>query len=223
MNDERRRELSDLDDLVVNMELTLISIVQGVALTFLVESSRPLVGGGPPEYWPYVASGLLTILTWWSRAAIHTFTVIGWPINFSHNFLYVASALVEAVMFTYVTDPPRWFAISAVFTAMVWVMFALDARLIRQARARTAGDAGAPLFAILQRDQAANVRYRMPATIAFYVIAAIATAAWPSWFIARRGHLAFAALQLAGGVANLLFIARFFRSISGSIPAARAR
>src|SRR5690242_48613 len=74
----------DLDGLVVNMELTLISIIQGVALYFLTESSRAPLLEGQFGVVPYVVVGLLIIFLFWSRSAIHTFTVIRWPLEFGH-------------------------------------------------------------------------------------------------------------------------------------------
>src|SRR5262245_12299475 len=51
----------DLDGLVVNMELTLISIIQGVALYFLTDSSRTPLMAGQVAVLPYVIIGLLII------------------------------------------------------------------------------------------------------------------------------------------------------------------
>jgi hypothetical protein len=52
----------ELDTIVVHMELTLIAIIQGVALTFLVERSHEVIVSLHIILWPYVLTGLLTIL-----------------------------------------------------------------------------------------------------------------------------------------------------------------
>jgi hypothetical protein len=49
--------LRQLDALVVSVELTLVSIIQGVALSFLTESSRTPLGDLRLDLWPYVANG----------------------------------------------------------------------------------------------------------------------------------------------------------------------
>ncbi|HEV7904144.1 MAG TPA: hypothetical protein VGO96_09900, partial [Pyrinomonadaceae bacterium] len=63
----------ELDLLVVNIELTLVSIVQGVALSFLAEASYTVIAARRYLFWPYVISGLFIIMLFWSRSLIHTF------------------------------------------------------------------------------------------------------------------------------------------------------
>lgn len=111
--------MKERDALVLNIELTLISIIQGVALYFLVESSRNLIVDRQYETWPYIASGLVIILLFWSRSIIHGLTVIRWPLEFGHNFLYIACALVEAVMFTQVANPQNWFAVATAYSVLI--------------------------------------------------------------------------------------------------------
>src|ERR1700757_5464651 len=108
----QRATRRQLDGLVVNIELTLVSIIQGVALYFLTESSRAPLGDLRFDQWPYVANGLLVILLFWSRSMAHTLTLIRWPLEFAHNFLYIACTLIEAVTFTDLTVPLEWYAFS---------------------------------------------------------------------------------------------------------------
>src|SRR5260370_6636437 len=91
---------SDLDAMVVEIELTLVSIIQGVALTVLIENAYRAIAEPQLFFWPYVIAGLLVIFVFWSRAVLHIITVIRWPLEFGHNFLYIACALVEAVFFS---------------------------------------------------------------------------------------------------------------------------
>jgi len=77
---ELRREVkAQLDATVVGIELTLISIVQGLALGVLAASSVTPIVELQWETWPYIATGLLAILIFWSRALVHTLSFIGWP------------------------------------------------------------------------------------------------------------------------------------------------
>src|SRR3954469_13669565 len=115
MKTERGRH--DLDPMIVEIELTLVSIIQGVALTMLIESAKEIVTQHHPAFWLYVAGGLFVIFTFWSRAVLHIVTVIRWPLEFGHNFLYIACALVEAILFAQLTDPFRWFLWGAAFMA----------------------------------------------------------------------------------------------------------
>jgi len=80
---------SELDSIVVQIELTLTSIVQGVALYFLIDNARSVLSLQQRAFWPYIISGLLTILIFWSRSVVHTLTLIRWPLEFGHNFFYI--------------------------------------------------------------------------------------------------------------------------------------
>ena len=67
----------------------------------------------------------------WSRSIIHTLTLIKWPLEFGHNFFYIACALGEAVLFTRLDRPLAWFRLSTAYAAFVWLLFVYDLRLIR--------------------------------------------------------------------------------------------
>ena len=89
-----------LDNLVTNIELTLTSIIQGVALSFLcANAAEPLIHFRLDQLL-YLVNALLLIFLFWSRSIGHTLTVIRWPLNFSHNFFYFGAALIESVAFT---------------------------------------------------------------------------------------------------------------------------
>ena len=105
MNLSRR----ELDANIVNIELTLASIIQGVALYFLTDNARTSLS---LSNWPsllYLSAGLCVICIFWSRSIIHTLTLIKWPLEFGHNFLYIACALGEALLFTRLEHPLAWF------------------------------------------------------------------------------------------------------------------
>src|ERR1700740_3026563 len=145
----QRATRRQLDALVVNIELTLVSIIQGVALSFLAESARAPLGDLRYDQWPYVANGLLVILLFWSRSMTHTLTLIRWPLAFAHNFLYIACTLIEATIFTDLSDPMRWYAFTGVFAVAAWLLFLGDLRLIRQRQAEAVGPAEEELYELV--------------------------------------------------------------------------
>jgi hypothetical protein len=57
-SDSRR----ELDAMVVEIELTLTSIVQGVALYFLIDNARTVLSIQQSAFWLYVVGGLLISL-----------------------------------------------------------------------------------------------------------------------------------------------------------------
>ncbi|MBS1914604.1 MAG: hypothetical protein JST22_21655 [Bacteroidetes bacterium] len=212
--DARVRE--QLDGLVVNMELTLISIIQGVALYFLVESSRGMIIGGEFERWPYIVVALITIFLFWSRSLLHTFTVIGWPLEFGHNFIYIACTLVEAVMFTQLANLRSWYAVGIAYGLMVWFLFLFDLEMIHRLR-RNSSEEAAVLCDLLERDQRLNLRVLVPGLVAFNVLAWLAIRLWPSVLLDQGWHVVIGCMQLIGGALYLRYVLRFFRRIAPMI------
>jgi hypothetical protein len=209
-----------LDSMIVEIELTLVSIIQGVALYFLIESARGVIL--QMVFWPYIIAGLLVIFVFWSRSVLHIITVIRWPLEFGHNFLYIACALVEAVLFTRLARPLEWFTASAVFAAIGWVLFVYDLRLI-QARIRdSAGAASDQLCILVQRDQWLNIALLLPAVFLLNMICAVVVQVRPEFFLNHNGHLWLISLQLFGSAAYLFYIVRYFARLAPVIVQARA-
>src|SRR3712207_2217971 len=100
---------------------------------------------GKTQAWPYVGVALLIILLFWSRALIHTLTLIRWPLEFVHNFFYFGCALLEVLAFMHLSDPFMWFVLNAAFAAAVWALFVHDLRLIRARGTDSAGPIGCRL------------------------------------------------------------------------------
>lgn len=202
--------LLELDGLVVNVELTLASIIQGVALYFLTENARGSFALHQSITWLYVASGLLILLVFWSRSIIHTFTLIRWPLEFGHNFLYIGCALVEALMFTRVADPLGWFELSAVYALGIWLLFAYDLRMVRPRAAEEASNATRQLSTMIERDQRLNIWILIPALFLYGLASVVCLRLWPHTFIARQAHAWLALGQLLALLAYLYYVIRLF-------------
>ena len=206
--DRRRREAKgQLDATVVGIELTLISIIQGLALGVLAANAvQPLVQL-QWQAWPYLATGLLMILIFWSRSLIHTLSFIGWPLEFGHTFLYFGATLIEVAALAQVGDPEHWFALNAIYAAAVWGLYAWDLRLVRRnARDFRTVEERALLDDII-RDQRLNIAVMMPLAVAFQGLAWWAVHAYPrallhdGWHLLLIGlALLFSANYLHGGV-----------------------
>jgi len=213
---------AELDEVIVNIELTLASIVQGLALSFLADNASTVLSKGPATAWPYVGVAFLIILLFWSRALIHTLTLIRWPLEFVHNFFYFACALIEVLAFMNLSDPFMWFALNAVFAALVWGLFVHDLRIIRLRVQDSVGPSSSRLYRIVLADQWLNIRFIMPCLFVFATGSAWAIKAAPDFFLTRNGHLLLVGVQ---GVALLIYLAaliRAFASITPLISATRA-
>ena len=213
---------SEMDAIVVEIELTLISIIQGVALTFLIERARDVVSVHQAIFWPYVIAGLLLIFVFWSRSVLHIVTVIRWPLEFGHNFLYIACALVEAVLFTRATNPVGWFALGALFGVVGWILFAYDLRLIRAREQDSPGPAADRLILTVKRDQWLNILFLVPGVFIFNFACWLCLRAWPDLFVRRAGHVWLAGAQVIVFAAYLCYVVRYFRAVGPLVVEARS-
>jgi hypothetical protein len=218
---EQTFTIKELDSLVMTVELTLVSIVQGVALSVLVGPSVAVLTGLDFALFPYVASGLVVILLFWSRSLLHTFTVIRWPLEFGHNFLYIASTLLESVVFSQLASPFRWFALTSLYGLSIWLLFALDLRMIRRRLDEHNLPGALALLHAVEREQLFNARLLMPATVLFNALAACAIYKAPQLFIDRQFHALFGVAQLLAAVGYLAYTVRFYRRLLPLVVAAQ--
>jgi hypothetical protein len=203
----RRAARIQLDQTVIGIELTLISIIQGLALAVLATAAVEPMLQLQWQVWPYIATGLVLILVFWSRSLVHTLSFIGWPLEFGHTFLYFASTLVEAAALTQVAAPLNWFALNALYAAFVWCLYAWDLRLVRQQADDFQTPGERALLADIIADQRFNIRWLVPATVAFQVLCWWLVHRYPQAMLGARWHLlaigatlVFSLAYLQGGV-----------------------
>ena len=208
---ESRREL---DSAVVNIELTLTSIIQGVALFFLTDNARATMSVRHWESFLYVVAGLCVIFIFWSRSIIHTLTLIKWPLEFGHNFFYIACALGEAILFSRLDRPLAWFQLSAAYAGIVWLLFIYDMRLIGARISESNNDADRALYARARADQLLNIWVLVPLLFLLNIGCAFAIWCWPDVFITRADHVWLIGIQLVSFVIYLVYIARYFNAIA---------
>jgi hypothetical protein len=211
---------SELDSMVVEIELTLVSIIQGVALTVLIENAHAVIAERQLFFWLYVVAGLFVIFVFWSRAVLHIITVIRWPLEFGHNFLYIACALVEAILFAQLGKPASWFGFGAAFIAIGWSLFVYDLRLIYARMRDSAGEASDRLYARVRRDQWLNIALLLPAVLFLNLISAILVRKWPEIFLAHNAHVWLIAAQVLGFAGYLVYVVRFYVSLAPLIAEA---
>lgn len=204
----------DLDSVVVNIELTLVSIIQGVALYFLTDNARSLLSVQHASTFPYIAAGLCVIFIFWSRSVIHALTLIRWPLEFGHNFFYFACALGEAVLFSRFDRPLTWFQISAAYAGVVWLLFIYDMRLIHARSAESRDDSERALYARARSDQLLNIRVLVPLLFFLNLVCAFAIWIWPNLFIARACHIWLISAQLVSFIGYLIYTGRYFAAIA---------
>jgi hypothetical protein len=213
----------ELDSVVINIELTLVSIIQGVALFFLTDNARGSLVTQHMSASLYVAAGLCVIFIFWSRSVIHTLTLIRWPLEFGHNFFYIACALGEAILFSRLDNPLAWFQLSTAYAGIVWLLFIYDMRLIRARIAESSADSGRALYARARSDQLLNIRLLVPLLIALNLVSAFAIWLWPDLFIARACHIWLISTQLVSFIGYLFYTSRYFSAIAPLVLRSRHR
>jgi len=185
----RREAKIELDKTVVGIELTLISIIQGLALAVLAGAAVQPMLHLEWQTWPYILTGLLVILIFWSRSLIHTLSFIGWPLEFGHTFGYFGATLIEAAALTQVSDPQAWFALNACYALAVWGLYAWDLRVVQ----RQSHDFGTPeerlLYEDIVRDQRENIVLLMPLAVAFQGVSWWMVHRYPDTMLQGRWHL----------------------------------
>ena len=209
--DESSREL---DSVVINIELTLVSIIQGVALFFLTDNARTLISMRHLSAFLYIVAGLCVIFIFWSRSVIHSLALIRWPLEFGHNFFYIACALGEAILFSRLDNPLGWFQLSAAYATIVWLLFIYDMRLINTRLKESRTDPERVLYKRKRSDQLLNIWVLVPALVMLSLACAVAIWRWPDVFIAQGHHNWLIAAQLLLFVAYLAYTGRYFRAIA---------
>jgi hypothetical protein len=211
----------ELDTIVVNIELTLASIIQGVALYFLTENARAVLSWHSLVALLYVAAGLCIIFIFWSRSIIHTLTLIKWPLEFGHNFFYIACALGEAILFTRLDRPLAWFALSALYAGIVWLLFIYDIRLIKARLNEASSELDRALYDRAKADQYLNIVALVPLLCLFNVVCALAIYGWPAIFLQGGAHIWLITTQLLSFVGYLAYVTRFFARLAPVILRSR--
>jgi hypothetical protein len=193
-----------LDQLVLDVELVLISVVQGVALSTLAIEAGPRMGAPDALSLVFLATGLLFVLSFWSVAIIHAISFVVWPMDLGHYFFYFALALLECLTFAQMGRPVAWFAWSLACFTVTCGLYAYDYALILKHRA--AFDDSRALYEHIRGHQKFEMLVLMPAGLSFNLAA---------WLVVRADParaLPFAGLQL---VFTLIFVLNFARTFAG--------
>ena len=111
-------ERGPLGELVVNIEFVVISIVAGIALSTLGASAADISSLEYLQYWPYVLTGMLFVLFFWSEAISHTISFIDWPMNLVHTFLYFLIGYFMMMALSNLADKLVWFLIFIIFQTL---------------------------------------------------------------------------------------------------------
>ena len=144
---------AELESLATGIELTLASVLQGIAMAILIPRVAELIVGGEVAKLPYIPASLLLIFIVWVAFVIHSLSFITWPFDLTHNLLYFLVVTAETVLLTFLDQPAPWFLSLAGFGLVAAVNHWYNLRLLRRYEHRYASPAGQALYAHIAADQ----------------------------------------------------------------------
>lgn len=209
----------DLDHKVFDVEILLISVVQGVALAALAANAMPVLAGFKIEFYLYVFAALLIILTFWSQAIIHTLSFISWPIDMFHNFFYFLVSFVEVLVFSELTNPLKWFMFMSVFFVIAAALYIIDLFLIKRCRNKFKGQKGKVLYNHILNRQVFELKNFIPLGFVYSIVSAFIIYRYQQFFIEHHYHIALVVIQILFALTVLIESLKNFKKRSELISA----
>lgn len=190
-----------LDGIVMDIELLLISVVQGLALATLAQNALGVFENLEFRYWLYIASGFIFVLAYWSQIIIYALTFTRWPFNLVHTLLYYLTALVEFMLFNHIRDPQRWFLFSSIFMGVIAILYMYDLRLIgRERQGFNESQEKAKLFLHAFGRQKKELMIFVPLALGLNVVSYFLIKAAPALFLENSYHIYLIAAQALGSM-----------------------
>lgn len=196
MKDMVRKE--KLDQMVIDAEFLLISVVQGVALAALASFAAPIIGHLDFEHILYAISAFIFILIFWAEAISHVISFIDWPLDLTHNFLYFLASFIEVMAFYYLTDPLKWFGFITLFLIVVGLLYIQDLKLIKEREKKLIKKKG--LYENILKKQIADLTVLLPAGLLFSIGSTFFIFYFPGFFIDSHIHIVLIGSQVAFGL-----------------------
>ncbi|MDP3940739.1 MAG: hypothetical protein Q8Q49_00355 [bacterium] len=188
---------SRLDQVALDIEFLLISVVQGVALAALAGGAAGIFTSLDWFAIPYAITAFLIVLIFWSGAIIHALSFIDWPLDLMHSFLYFLASFVEVMAFTHLENPMLWFIFILGFQIVSAVLYKYDLGLIKKHEARfSQSKESRALFAHTIGQQEREINSYVPLAILYSAVAVGSIWFYPTLFIEKGYHLVFITGQL---------------------------
>ncbi|MBI5470680.1 hypothetical protein HY968_05205 [Candidatus Kaiserbacteria bacterium] len=203
-----------LDEIAINIELVLVSLIEGVALVTLAEHAAEILHG--PDALvsiPYILAGLAIILAFWSQSILHAVSFIRWPVRVEHMFLYFVAGFIQVIAYTNIDAATAWFFWWSIFTLVALLMYALDLRIIRESRARFP----AVFLAEVERRHIYEMKYLVPIALVFNAGALAFAFFFPETFSTGIGFFVLGSLQLLISLLAIYDCTKNFRDRSAMI------
>lgn len=162
--------MKKLDEIALNIELVLISIIEGVALISLAESAEPILHSADwLLYLPFIIAGLLILLVFWSQAILHAVSFIRWPLRMEHMLLYFVAAFLQVIAYSNMTDLAGWFFWWSIFSVLAIVIYFVDLKIIRDTKEASASHHKAFMHEVEKR-HVFELKYLVPIALLYNLV-----------------------------------------------------
>lgn len=209
--------MTKLDEVAVNIELILISIIEALALTFLAENAEPLMHADMWQYAPYILAGLTILLVFWAQAISHAISFIRWPIRMEHMLLYFVAVFLQVTAYSHLTDIKQWFIWWSLFSFVAIGIYAFDFRLIEDAAARI-GESGQEYMHHIRIRHRYEFTVLVPAALIFNLVALALIEFMPALFSNPNIYAAIGLLQFLFSLAALWDCVNNFNRRTALLP-----
>ena len=210
-----------LDEIAINIELVVVSLIEGIALSTLAIDSADILQ--TPENWqyiPFLLSGLTIMLVFWSQAILHAISFIRWPLSMGHMLMYFVAVFLQVIAYTNITHPMNWFLWWTVFSVFVYAIYILDLIIIKQTipAFEVLSGGGTYIRDVLKR-HVFEMRFLVPLSIAFNVVALGLILYGGPFFQTPQFYVGVGTLQFLVSLGALIDCVRNFKSRSAMLPA----
>ena len=149
----------ELESLATGIELTLASVLQGIAVAILIPKIVDLITSGELAKLPYIPASLLLIFIMWVAFIGHALSFKTWPFDPVHNMLYFLIVTAEMVLLTFLDQPAPWFLSLLGFGLITALNYWYNQRLLQRQVPRYATPAARALYDDMAAEQSASLRF----------------------------------------------------------------
>src|SRR3989344_2770788 len=211
-----QQSTKELNNTAVEIEFLLISVIQGLALQFLVSVAVTPFVQFQFEYWLYIVSGFLLILIFWTQAIVHALSFIRWPIDLIHTFLYFLVSFGEVLVFYQVGSPFRWFVFGTVFLIAASILYVYDFVMIKKRQHTMArSEKRKRLYEHMYLTQKKELTFYVPSALTFSLLSAGSIYLYPNVFIDNHVHIVLSGLQTLFSIILLVITMKNFNRRMG--------
>lgn len=120
-----------LNDLLPQIYLTLVSVLQGVALAVLIDEFQLDFWDTNPVIYGYFIGSFLIIVAFW-HSYLGSMIDGRWPFHFIDTLLFFLAATAEGLAIRHISTPPYWCLFIGVMCLVVSIIYFRQVPLLRQ-------------------------------------------------------------------------------------------